>query len=100
MARERLDGVRLAWELTMPQMIPGQIAPMPFFIDWGATPHPTTSLPPALELLQLRVGHPDPEWLSTTLADLGELDAVEVVEAAHVSLSAVIRTPDGSLVLS
>ncbi|MCE7009828.1 VOC family protein [Kibdelosporangium philippinense] len=91
MARERPDGVLLRWRLT-----PLVDAGVPFLIDWGASPHPTESLPPGTELVSFTITHPNPAEIREKLAILGEEATVEQGEAGFV---AVLRTPNGEVVL-
>jgi Glyoxalase-like domain len=41
-ARQRADGVHLAWQLTSPDPLAAD-GVVPFFIDWGTSPHPAAS---------------------------------------------------------
>lgn len=91
MSRRRPDGVLLEWQLTPP--VAGVL---PFLIDWGTTPHPTGSLPGGLELHSLTASHPDSAKVHRGLEALGEqLD----VGQGEPGLRAVVRTPDGEVVL-
>jgi hypothetical protein len=99
MSRLRPDGVRLEWVLTVPQMS-GQFAGVvPFLIDWGESPHPSASAPAGVDLVQLRLAHPDPERLHVMLSALGADDGVELVEGSRPAVSALLSTSDGVLQL-
>ncbi|WP_432511588.1 VOC family protein [Kineococcus sp. SYSU DK001] len=53
MSRRTPDGTLLSWRLTRPR--PGR-PDVPFLIDWGGTPHPGTTVGPALDLLAFGPG--------------------------------------------
>lgn len=93
-ARRRADGTLVEWRLTDPYARPRDGA-VPFLIDWGSTPHPSLSVPPAGELISLAVEHAEPEVLRRDLAALGA--DVEVRLAAEYRLVAEIRTPAGDV---
>ena len=44
---------------------------VPFFIDWGETPHPAASAAAGATLIALRAEHPDPENIQRMLGQLG-----------------------------
>jgi hypothetical protein len=91
MSRRRPDGVLLEWQLT-----PSQPGLLPFLIDWGGTPHPSGDARKGSELVSLRGFHPSPNDVHKGLEALGaELD----VAVGEPALVAVIRTPDGEVVL-
>lgn len=78
--RERDDGTIVSWRLSDPyaDRLGGVV---PFLIDWGDTPHPAGSAPPAGELVSLRLEHPAPGRVCSVLRELG----VEVAGAADGS---------------
>lgn len=95
-SRERPDGTVLAWELTDPrQVVAGGV--VPFYIDWGRSPHPARSAPSGLELVHLRAEHPGPRGVRTILEQLG-LD-LPVAAGPAPALIATLRTPRGTLEL-
>lgn len=96
MSRERPDGRVLAWRLTLPETLPGG-GVVPFLIDWGATPHPSTSAVAGCTLIELRAGHPEPEAVALALEGLGAQMAV--VLATRPQLVAVLDTPRGRVEL-
>ena len=71
---------------------------VPFWIDWGSTPHPASAAPRAGELLALRGVHPEPERVRAVLAGLGLELRVERGDAP--ALFATIRTARGEIELS
>jgi hypothetical protein len=92
MSRRRPDGELLRWRLTLRPMGP-DVAPVPFFIDWLDSEHPTASLPMSVALTSLTVSHPDPDRLRSLLAALGT--AGVDVTAGSPSLVAALSTPNG-----
>lgn len=95
-SRRRPDGVLLSWHLTvLPVLNEGGI--VPFFIDWGETQHPATSLPKGCLLVALRAEHPDAKRIQTSLSALGL--NVRVDSASAPAIIATIRTPKGDVEL-
>jgi hypothetical protein len=70
---------------------------IPFFIDWGESPHPSRSAARGARLVDLRIEHPDVVGVQRLLRVL-ELDVI-VTRAAHAALVAVIEGPRGRVVL-
>jgi hypothetical protein len=94
LSRRTPDGTLLEWRLASVHPAPlGGIAP--FFIDWGATPHPAAALP-RLRLGGLQATHPDPAAVSAVLDALGVRLAVENGSSA---LCALLDTPRGPVVV-
>ncbi|MCO6490990.1 MAG: VOC family protein, partial [Phaeodactylibacter sp.] len=91
------DGSGLRWRLTSPQANPAD-GIIPFFIDWGDTPHPAGSLPSGGTLLALEARHPEAERVNAGMQMLG-LDIV-VRYAPEAALVAWIRTPAGIALLA
>jgi len=91
-SRDRPDGVKLSWRLTVPE---GLVADglVPFFIDWGTSPHPAASAAQGLELVGLRAEHPDADTIRRMFGQLGL--EIPVTEARSPALVATIRTPHG-----
>ena len=96
-SRLQADGTRLEWMLTDLYM-PRMDGVIPFFIDWGASPHPAACLPKVCNLIALHLGHPQAERIQNIIANLG-LD-IQVEMASEPVLSARIQTPGGILLLS
>jgi hypothetical protein len=68
-SRRRSDGVLLTWRYSDPRtVVAGGV--VPFFIDWGATPHPSTTSVRGPRLRALTAEHPDPEATRATLRRL------------------------------
>lgn len=95
-SRRTSQGVTLSWRLTSPRtMIADGI--VPFFIDWGDTPHPAQTAPPGATLIDLRAEHPEPEHVRKMLSRLGL--ALSVSSGPRAALVALIMSPRGSVEL-
>lgn len=94
--RQRADGVTLAWRLTDPEPLAAD-GVIPFFIDWGSSPHPVHSAAQGASLVSFCVEHPDATGVTRMLRALG-LD-VAVVPANRAALVAVIDSPRGRVEL-
>jgi hypothetical protein len=94
--RARGDGSVLRWSMTDPwaDRAGGVI---PFFIDWGASPHPAESLPASCTFAGIRLEHPEPDRVDGWLRALG-LDT-PVVRAQAPRVIATLETPHGTLEL-
>ena len=68
-SRDRPDGVTLRWHLTNPFTVLGD-GLVPFFIDWGDSPHPAGAAAQGANLVALRAAHPDPEGIRLMLEQL------------------------------
>jgi hypothetical protein len=96
MVRERPDGLRLRWRLTIRE--PFGAGLVPFLIDWGDAPHPSAAAGADCALTELHAVHPQPAAVCEALLALGaELD---VSVGAVPQLCAVIEGPSGRLELS
>ncbi|MET1018679.1 MAG: VOC family protein [Microterricola sp.] len=94
-SRTKPDGSVLAWSFTAP---PSHVSPIvPFLIDWGTTAHPGLSELPTLELVALRVEHPDPAGLQEQLAELGV--PLDIVRGDSPALIATVRGTLGEVEL-
>lgn len=99
-SRVRLDGARLAWTLAFPKSTEHATfgGALPFFIEWESVEnHPGRTTPPGLTLLNLSLGHPEPEALRMALQGLG-IDCAVNFSAAPL-IRAEIDTPLGRIVL-
>jgi len=91
-SRERADGQLLSWRFTDPRVVvEGGV--VPFFIDWGGTPHPALSAPQGAILEGLRAEHPVPERAERAVSIVG-LD-LPVAPGREPRLIATLRTPRG-----
>jgi hypothetical protein len=95
-ARERSDGTKLAWRLTEPEPLVAS-GVVPFFIDWGESPHPARSAAHGASLVDFRMEHPAVAEVQRMLHVLG-LD-VAVTWGERPSLVAVIEGPHGRVEL-
>ena len=95
-SRERPDGVRLAWRYTNPRTVLAD-GLVPFFIDWGQTPHPAQGAAAGITLVDLRAEHPEPEQAQALLARLGL--ALPVTSGPGPALIATIDGPRGPVEL-
>jgi hypothetical protein len=95
--RRREDGTLLTWRMTDPwaERAGGVI---PFFIDWGDTPHPGTVLPTSCSFLGIRGEHPQADQVRDWCEALG-LD-IDVVRGEDVRLVATLDSPNGVVDLS
>ena len=91
-SRARPDGVILAWRFSDPRTIVADHL-VPFFIDWGRSPHPASSAAPGLTLVNLRGEHPAADSVRTLLRHLGL--ALDVRPATRPGLVATILGPHG-----
>jgi hypothetical protein len=95
-SRRRPDGTLLSWRYTDPQTVLAD-GLVPFFIDWGQSPHPARTAAQGASLITLRAEHPDAQRVQRLLRDLG-LD-LPVQPGASPGLVAVIDSPRGRVEL-
>ena len=95
-SRRRADGVLLAWHYTDPRTSLAE-GIIPFFIDWGTTPHPAASAAQGASLQNLRAEHPDPEPVRQIARQLG-LD-LQIDRGSEPRLIATIASPRGTVTL-
>lgn len=91
-SRKRSDGVDVRWEFTDPSVVVGD-GLVPFFIDWGKSPHPSMSAPGGLALVSLRGQHEEPAAIRRQLAAVG-ID-LPVERGPRSTLIATLQTPGG-----
>jgi hypothetical protein len=92
--RRRPDGVELSWQLTDPRACFAD-GIVPFFIDWGRSPHPASSAAKGATLVALRAEHPDSQGIQHTLQQLGL--SLAVGAGASAALIATIDSPRGRI---
>jgi len=95
-SRVRSDGVLLSWQLTSPWALLER-GTIPFFIDWGLSPHPAASAATGLSLAALRAEHPYPPVLARAFESLG-ID-LPIQQAPESSLVAAIDGTKGRIEL-
>lgn len=94
--RQRPDGVVLQWRLTDPgAMIANGV--VPFFIDWGESPHPASSTRAVVALRELGAVHSTPHVVREWLDALGV--PIPIGHAPHAALHAILDTPRGEVLL-
>jgi hypothetical protein len=95
-SRQRSDGVLLSWRLTEParDMANGVI---PFFIDWGESPHPSLNATHGAQLIELCAEHPENESVERSLRMLGL--EMSVSRAKKAALIAFVDGPLGRVEL-
>lgn len=87
-SRRRPDGVELSWRFTDPgHVVAGGV--VPFFIDWGQSPHPASSAARGASLVELRAEHPDARGVQRMLETLAI--QIPVRQAPRPALVAVIE---------
>jgi hypothetical protein len=95
-SRRRTDGVLLSWRYTDPQTVLAD-GLVPFFIDWGQSPHPARTAAQGASLIALRAEHPDAQRVQRLLNEFG-LD-LPVQTGATPALVALIDSPRGRVEL-
>lgn len=94
--RREAPGVTLDWKLSLPTGdTEGGI--LPFFIDWGSSPHPAESAAPGLVLTSVTAEHPDPARVVGLLSALNE--SIEINQGTTAKLIVVVSGPNGSVLL-
>ncbi len=95
-SRKRPDGVLLSWRTASPSG-PAAGGIVPFFIDWGDSPHPAHSSARGVTLVGLRAEHPDAGQVREMLGRLG-LD-LPITPGARPVLIATLMGPRGRVEL-
>ena len=95
-SRKRPDGVLLSWRFTNSTTLV-EDGIVPFFIDWGESPHPARTAPRGATLAALRAEHPDERRLEKMLESLGL--GLPVSHAEHPALVATIDGRKGRVEL-
>ncbi len=95
-SRRRPDGVVLSWTYTDPRT---ELADrlVPYFIDWGASPHPSATAAKGVTLLGLRAEHPDVSRVQAMLRQLGL--TLGVTRGPKPSIIATFDSPKGRVEL-
>jgi hypothetical protein len=95
-SRRRPDGVVLSWRYTDPNVVVADRL-VPYFIDWGTSPHPAATAAPGVTLVGLRAEHPDATRVQGLLGQLG-LD-LQVQSGPKPALIATLDSPKGRVQL-
>jgi hypothetical protein len=93
-SRQTPEGIVLRWR-SMEVIGHDFAGTMPFFIDWGETPHPSTTAPTGLTAPRLSVLHPRADTLRTLFERLGVAIAVEQGPAPMLRFE--VMSPRGPL---
>jgi len=93
-SRKRPDGVVLAWHYTDPATVVAD-GLVPFFIDWGTSPHPAVTAAKGATLVQLRAEHPDAVNVQKKLDQLGL--ELKVSQTSAPAIIATIDSPRGRI---
>jgi len=91
-SRLREDGITLSWRLTDPDVMLGD-GVVPFFIDWGMSPHPSSTAARGPRLVDVRGEHPDADATRAMLMQLGI--PLAVTSASQPALIATLQTAAG-----
>lgn len=91
-SRRASDGSDVRWEMATRATSDGDIAVVPFLIDWGTTVHPAERSPRGSRLSELRLFSPDPGLLERELRAIGvgAGGAVSIGPARSPGLEAVL----------
>jgi Glyoxalase-like domain len=95
-SRKRPDGVVLSWTYTDPQTVLADRL-VPYFIDWGTSPHPSATAAKGVTLVSLRAEHPDADRVQKMLAQLGL--GLAVTRGPKASIIATFDSPKGKVEL-
>jgi hypothetical protein len=88
--------VLLSWRYTSPTTVLGD-GLVPFFIDWGKSPHPARTAAQGATLVGLRTEHPDPRSIEEIIKKLGL--ELPVTAGPAPALIATIDCPKGRVEL-
>ena len=94
--RKRPDGVTLSWTYTDPNVVIEDRL-IPYFIDWGTSPHPALTAAPGATLVSFRAEHPDAARVQKMLRDVGL--HLPVTTGPNPTLIATIDSPKGRVEL-
>ena len=94
--RQRPDGIQLSWAVINPA-VPETEGLLPFFIDWGKSPHPAETAAQGATLVSLRAEHPKAHSVEAMLKRLS-ID-LPVINGPAPALIAVIECPNGRVEL-
>jgi len=95
-SRKRPDGVVLSWRYTDPSIVAADRL-VPYFIDWGSSPHPSATAARGATLVRLRAEHPDAPRVQKMIDALGLHLRVE--QGSTPALIATIDSPRGRVEL-
>lgn len=88
------DGTYLTWRYTDPRPLLGD-GIVPFFIDWGTSPHPTDSLEQDIVIQDMKAVHPQVNTVKKML-DVLQIEMI-VEQGATPELQVLLNTPKGQI---
>jgi hypothetical protein len=91
--RKTESGELLKWKMTKPLAEP-EVEVVPFLLNWEKSDHhPSDKLPPSCKLLELNIGHPQPEKIQPVFQ---KLNLNLVIKKTHTpQIIATIKSPNG-----
>jgi len=95
-ARATPEGDQLTWRLTISREFAAE-GLVPFMIDWGSSPHPSSTSDALCSLEGFSAEHPDPGAVQAMLGSLGV--SLDVVQGPKARLRGTLVGPDGSIEL-
>jgi hypothetical protein len=95
-SRKRPDGVVLSWRYTDPGVVLENRL-IPYFIDWGTSPHPASTAPRGATLVGFRAEHPDAGRVEAMVRHVGL--NLRVQPGSRPALIATIDSPKGRVEL-
>ncbi|UTX53414.1 VOC family protein [Leucobacter aridicollis] len=100
LSRRTPAGDLLEWRLTRTDDSQPEQFQLPFLIDWGETPHPGTTIGPAIELVEFVRLEQTPERAETLRRQLAAVGggAIDVRVGGSPGFGLTLRAADGALV--
>ncbi|MCY3571461.1 MAG: VOC family protein [Chloroflexi bacterium] len=95
LGRDLPDGGRLDWRLTIGTWPPHLGGLIPFLIDWGDAPHPSTTAVQGVTLASWHGEHPDLDTVRAAHQVMGI--EIDLREANGPALVATFQGPEGSI---
>ncbi len=95
LGRDLPDGGRLEWHLTIGDWPPHLGGLVPFLIDWGDSPHPSTNATPGATLTSWHGEYPELDAVRRAHAAMGI--SLDLREASDPALVATLSGPNGSI---
>ena len=95
MSRKHPDGQLLKWQVLRIEDHAYDDF-LPFFIDWGETPHPALTTQKGCELIEFQVTHPDAHLVK--IYEALRLD-IQIENSDSPALKAILKSPKGEVTL-
>ncbi|MFK7732260.1 MAG: VOC family protein [Pseudomonadales bacterium] len=100
LSRQTPEGELLEWQLSfLSNISASMLSVLPFFIDWGDTPHPSTQCVGQAQLKCLEIEYPQAANIMPVIDTLELEVTVTVTTASKPGLRAVIECPKGDIEL-